>query len=118
VLIVEDEALIADMLQTMLENLGFTVVGSAATIESALKMATDREIDAAVLDVNLRGEKIDPVADLLRTRGIPMIFATGYGTSGSVAPGTQVITKPYTEERLATALRACLQDGGKDGSAP
>ncbi len=113
ILIVEDESIIADMLQAMLEDLGVLVVGPAGTIAEAMAMAKTAAIDAAILDVNLRGEKIDPVAESLRQRQIPLVFATGYGGGAAdTACGAPIITKPYTIERLASALAACLAPSG------
>lgn len=109
ILVVEDEALIAVMVEDMLSEMGSTVVGPAATIEQALALARDQDIDGAVLDVNVRGERIDPVADALAARGVPMLFATGYGevrlASGAA---TTVIDKPYTQEKLARGLAAAM----------
>jgi DNA-binding NtrC family response regulator len=109
VLVVEDEALIAVMVEDMLLEMGSVVVGPAASIESALELARREEIDAAVLDVNVRGERIDPVADVLMARGVPVLFATGYGevrlASGAAAT---VIDKPYTQDKLARGLAAAM----------
>lgn len=109
ILVVEDEALIAVMVEDMLTEMGCSVVGPAATIESALALARSEELDGAVLDVNVRGERIDPVADALMARGVPMLFATGYGevklASGATAT---VIDKPYTQEKLARGLAAAI----------
>lgn len=114
VLIVEDEALIAIMLEDMLEELGATVAGSAGTISKGLAMADSAELDVAILDVNVRGESISPVADILRGRGVPTIFATGYGSGISdIAKGAPVIDKPYSPEKLHAALAAAL-DGGRE----
>lgn len=109
ILVVEDEALIAVMVEDMLLELGSHVVGPAATIEAALELARSAEIDAAVLDVNVRGERIDPVAEALMARGIPVLFATGYGEV-RLASGVQttVIDKPYTQDKLARGLAAAM----------
>jgi CheY-like chemotaxis protein len=105
ILLVEDEVLIAEMVVDMLIDLGATVVGPATTLAKGLALAGSAQIDAAVLDVNLRGERIDPIADILDGRGIPVLFATGYGTAvGTNRQGSPVIDKPYTQERLASAL--------------
>ena len=109
ILLVEDEVLIAEMVVDMLIGLGATVVGPATSLASGLSLARSEEIDAAVLDVNLRGESIDPVAELLEGRGIPLLFATGYGmAAGSTRRNAPVIDKPYTQERLASALARAL----------
>lgn len=109
VLVVEDEALIAVMVEDMLIDMGSEVVGPAATIATALELARTEELDAAVLDVNVRGERIDPVAEVLMARGIPVLFATGYGEVrlASGAPAT-VIDKPYTQDKLARGLAAAM----------
>ena len=109
ILVVEDEALIAVMVEDMLTELGSREVGPAATIEAALELARSAEIDAAVLDVNVRGERIDPVAETLLARGIPVLFATGYGEV-RLASGVQttVIDKPYTQDKLARGLAAAM----------
>lgn len=109
ILVVEDEALIAVMVEDMLSELGSIVVGPAATIEQALTLLAHEEIDAAVLDVNIRGERIDPVAEALAARGVPMLFATGYGEvrlANGVA--ATVIDKPYTQEKLARGLATAM----------
>jgi CheY-like chemotaxis protein len=109
ILIVEDEAIVADMLQMMLEELDMLIVGPAGTVAQALDLAEREPLDAAILDVNLRGEKIDPVADALRGRKIPLLFATGYGQGAAdAAQGAPILTKPYTQERLTAALAVCL----------
>lgn len=112
ILVVEDEALIAVMVEDMLTDMGSKVVGPAATIEQALALARSDTLDGAVLDVNVRGERIDPVADALAERGVPMLFATGYGevrlASGN--PAT-VIDKPYTQEKLARGLAIAMAQG-------
>jgi len=81
VLIVEDESLIAMLAEDFLIELGVTVVGPATTIDGAIAMIETQEIDAAVLDLNIRGERSDRVADALRLRGIPIVCATGMDRS-------------------------------------
>lgn len=109
VLVVEDEALVAVMVADMLEELGVVVVGPAGTLEEGLALAQHETLDAAVLDVNLRGERIDPVAEVLAARGIGFVFATGYGEApkGPFA-ATPIIDKPYGVERLAELLRSVI----------
>jgi CheY-like chemotaxis protein len=109
VLVVEDEALLAALVEDMLTELGATVVGPAATIKKGLALAENEEIDAAVLDVNIRSERIDPVTHLLRARSIPVVFATGYGAAAvDGAADSPVLEKPYTKEKLAAALATAL----------
>ena len=111
VLVVEDEALIAAMVEDMLVDLGAVVVGPAATIERGLAFATNEELDAALLDVNIRAARIDPVAAVLRSRGIPVVFATGYGQSAfAQSTGAPILEKPYTQEKLGHALSEALGD--------
>jgi len=119
VLLVEDEVLIAEMVVDMLEGLGATVIGPATSLETGLSLAGSEEIDAAVLDVNLRGKRIDPIADLLIARGVPVVFATGYGKAAGTARGrVEAIDKPYTQDRLANALwRAMATPQAAGGNA-
>ena len=110
ILVVEDEALIAAMVEDMLAELGAVVVGPATTLAKGLALAGSEVLDAAVLDVNIRDERIDPVAALLRSRGVPMVFATGYGASAVVGLATpRIIDKPYTQDKLAHALSELLK---------
>ena len=82
ILIVEDEMLVAMNVEDMLLDLGHEVAGIASRLAPALALAAEAEIDAAILDVNLAGEASFPVAELLDERGIPFLFATGYGLQG------------------------------------
>lgn len=84
VLVVEDEALIAMTMADVLEEAGCTVVGPMPRLDLAVKAAHEEKIDAALLDVNLAGEAVFPVADVLEGRKIPFIFLTGYGTPDSL----------------------------------
>lgn len=106
VLVVEDEMLVAMAIEEMLERFGCTVVGVEARVRRALEFASRESVDAAVLDVNLAGEKVFPVAEALARRGVPFVFSTGYGAAGVDAdfPGAPVLQKPYPEEALARAL--------------
>jgi len=105
-LIVEDEFLIAMMLEDMLVELGCVVAAVAASPTQALDAIPKIEIDAAVLDVNLDGADSFGIAAALRERRVPFLFATGYG--GSRVPPEfatyQFIQKPYRIEELADAL--------------
>ena len=79
ILVVEDEYMIADDLQRDLEKQGAKVVGPVPSVADALNLLVGEGVlDGAILDVNLRGEKVFPVVDLLRERGVPMVFTTGY----------------------------------------
>lgn len=110
ILIVEDEAMIAMLVEDMLADLGCAVIGPAHDLGSALALAEEATIDAAVLDVNLGGQTSFAVADALRRRGAPVIFATGYGEAG-LRPGdagAPVLRKPYRARDLEAALRKVL----------
>jgi CheY-like chemotaxis protein len=110
VFIVEDEALILDTLQDMLEGLGCNVVESALRIDEALAKLASLDFDVAILDVNVAGHRIDPVADLLAKRGLPFVFASGYGRGSLPAAHRQsvLLTKPYRKADLRAALDAVL----------
>ena len=106
VLVVEDEMMVSMLIEDMLSELGCHVVGPASRLEDALALAQDAEMDCAVLDVNLGGQPIFPLADLLRQRGLPFAFATGYGDAGvrDVDRGAPVLQKPFREGDLARVL--------------
>jgi CheY-like chemotaxis protein len=110
VLVLEDEALIAVMVEDMLIDLGVMVLGPVGDIERGVALASSEIIDAALLDVNIRSKRVDPVAAVLKSRGIPVVFATGYGRSNADESAV-VIEKPYTQERLAIALSTALDRG-------
>ncbi|WP_293452907.1 HWE histidine kinase domain-containing protein [Phenylobacterium sp.] len=109
VLIVEDAVLLALELETALSEAGATVIGPAYELEEALALL-DRPIDAAVLDANLNGRSVTPVAEALAARKVPFVFATGYGETGG-APGgfdAPVIRKPYDVTQVAAAVAELL----------
>jgi CheY-like chemotaxis protein len=108
VLVVEDEGPVALLVETMLEDLGCAVVLSAASIREALELVRRGGFDVALLDVNLAGEKVFPVADELRRLGVPFAFASGYGADG-LRPDLKdvpIIQKPFQLGDLEAALRA------------
>ena len=109
-LIVEDEALVAMMVADMLADFGATSTHVASSLSQGLEAATDAVFDAAILDINLNGDRSDPIADALRAKGVPIVFATGYGDAASTDDGAPVIAKPYTEESLAAALRRAMRE--------
>lgn len=110
VLVVEDEAMIAMMLEDFLESFGCVVVANASRLEEALTKAADVQADVAMLDVNLAGKLSYPVADILRNRNIPVLFVTGYGTVGlpEHLKGVPVLGKPFVAEKLARMLEMAL----------
>ena len=79
VLIVEDEYFLAQDLVDFFQDLGVQVLGPAASVSEALKLLESAEVQGAILDVNLRGERVYPVADVLRQKHVPFVFASGYG---------------------------------------
>jgi PAS domain S-box-containing protein len=110
VLIVEDAVLLAMELEGGLAEAGAEVVGPAYELEEAIRLL-DQPIDAAVLDANLNGHSVTPVAEALAKRGTPFVFATGYGDAGG-APGgfdAPVIRKPYDVTQVAAAVAELLQ---------
>jgi CheY-like chemotaxis protein len=106
ILIVEDEMTIALMIEDMLTDLGHEVAAMAMRLPQALALAQTADIDFAILDVNLDGRMSFPVADVLSDRGVPFVFATGYGSAGVDPPykGRTVIRKPFDMSDLKTAI--------------
>ncbi len=113
VLIVEDAVLLAWELEVGLTEAGAKVVGSAAEVGEAMSMA-DQPLDCAVLDANLNGESVRPVAEALAKRGVPFIFATGYGENRGAPEGFDVpiIRKPYDITQIVSALVEITGRGG------
>ena len=110
ILIVEDEPLIAMMLEDFLETLGHSIAASCDNLSDAMKHAADGEFDVAILDVNLKGESVWPVAHQLKARGVPFIIASG----GHVEPPPSefatapMLEKPYTIDRITPALEEAV----------
>ncbi len=106
VLVVEDEMMVSMLIEDMLDDLGCKVVGPASRLEEAIELVNSTELDCAVLDVNLGGQPIFPLADILRAKGAPFAFATGYGDAGlrEVDRGSPVLQKPFRESDLARIL--------------
>ena len=105
VIIVEDAILLAMELEAGLQEAGVEVIGSAALVDEAMALV-DTPMDAAVLDCNLNGESVIPVAEALAARGVPFLFATGYGESRGAPEGfdAPIIRKPYDVAQIASAL--------------
>lgn len=106
ILVVEDEPLVAMMIEDMLAEMGHVIARVASRLEDGLDAAAGGEFDAAVLDVNLGGESSFEIAERLRDRAIPFVFATGYGSAGVLDrfSGTPVLHKPFRDDELARAL--------------
>ena len=110
VLIVEDEAAISILMEDMLVDFGTEIVGPAARMEDAIRLAREADVDLGVLDINLAGEATYPVADVLRARGIPFVFATGYNVNAlpECFRGSPTLQKPFTFSTFEETLRAAL----------
>jgi CheY-like chemotaxis protein len=108
VLLVEDELMIRMLLDGMLTDLGHTVAAEAGGIEEAIALANEADFDVAILDVNLNGQPITPVVEILIRRGLPFVFATGYGTRGipEAYRANPTLQKPFQAEALAHAIEA------------
>ncbi len=105
------------LLEGMLEDLGHTIAGQAGTIEEALTLANQAEFDVALLDVNLNGKPITPVVAVLAARGLPFVFASGYGQRGVPEEyrDSPALQKPFQAEALAAALEAATVDAPNVG---
>lgn len=113
VLLVEDETLVAMLLEDMIADLGGTVVASASRVARALDFVQDAavQIDLAVLDVNLAGEESFPIASALAERGVPLAFSTGYGNAGLPERwrGRPTLQKPFTQDQVTSVLVEALE---------
>jgi CheY-like chemotaxis protein len=83
ILVVEDEMLIAILIEVILQELGCHVVGPVSRLDAAMRLAHEEPLDAAILDVSIRGGQVYPVAEKLLARNIPFVLASGYGELGS-----------------------------------
>jgi CheY-like chemotaxis protein len=110
VLVVEDEYLIRMLLEDMLADLGYAVAAAVGSIAEASELAANGEFGAAILDVNLDGNEIFPVADILKERGLPFVFVTGYGerTLPERYRDHPTLQKPFEIDQLAAALSGLL----------
>jgi len=108
ILVIEDEMLIAMLLEDMLSDLGHEVVGAVTRVNDALTAVTRDDFDIAILDLHLNGQSAYPVADALIDRGVPFAFATGYGESGLPEKyrGRPILQKPFAREDLEATLKA------------
>ena len=106
VFLVEDEVMIRMMVADMLQELGYSVAAEAGEINEAIRLAQSTDFDLAILDVNVNGKVISPVADLIRARNLPFIFATGYGSSGLPEEyrDRPALQKPFQIETLARVI--------------
>ena len=114
ILVVEDEMLIALSIEETLQGLGCVVVGPVGKLDAALRLAGEEALDAAVLDVTVRGGHVYPVAERLAARGVPFVLASGYG-EWALPENLQDrprLTKPFTPRELGEQARA-LCGGGR-----
>jgi len=111
VFLVEDEVMIRMMVADMLEELGYGIAAQAGEISEALRLAQSTDFDFAILDVNVNGKVISPVADLIKARNRPFIFATGYGSSGLPEEyrDRPSLQKPFQIETLARVIENTLK---------
>ena len=111
VLLVEDEVMIRMMVADMLQELGYTIAAEAGEIGEAMRLAQTTYFDLAILDVNVNGKVISPVADLLKANNRPFIFATGYGSSGLPEEyrDRPSLQKPFQVETLGKVIEATLR---------
>lgn len=110
VLVVEDEYLIRMLLEDMLVDVGYTIAAAVGSIAEARQHAISDTFDVAILDVNLDGEDVFPVAEILAKRGLPFVFVTGYG-EGSLPDsyrGRPALQKPFHAEQLKATLAGLL----------
>lgn len=112
IFLVEDEALIRMMVVDMLEELGHDVVAEAGSIEAAEPLARTAVFDLGVFDINVGGVIITPIAEIVEARGLPFIFASGYGPEGrpSLFNDKPVVRKPFVIEQLKAQIDAALAE--------
>jgi len=106
ILLVEDEALVLMLLEDMLDEMGHAVAGTATDLAEAIELARNANYDLAIIDINLKGERTFPVAEIVQSRNLPLIFSTGYADEAidqrfSAIP---VLQKPFDDRSLAGAL--------------
>jgi CheY-like chemotaxis protein len=111
VFLVEDEVMIRMMVADMLDELGYSVAAEAGEINEAIKLAQSTEFDIAILDVNVNGKVISPVAELIKARNRPFIFATGYGSQGLPEEyrDRPALQKPFQLETLGKMIEGALK---------
>ncbi len=117
VLVVEDEMMIAMLIEDMLDEFGCRLVGPATSVPRALELIGNQSIEVAILDLNLDGKDTYAIADALQRNNVPFIFATGYGSAGlrQEYENRPVLQKPFQQKDLETALADAL--AGSNGDA-
>ena len=111
VLVIEDEALVAMLIEDMIHDSGDEMVGSASRLSDALALAQETQADVALLDINLGGVLAYPVADVLRQRGVPIVFTSGYGSAGLIErfQDCPMLDKPFDQPSLEHAIHTVLR---------
>ena len=111
ILLVEDEALIRMMISEMVEELGHIVVAEAGTIEAGQHLAETATFDLAILDINIAGSNIQPIAEIIEKRSLPFLFVTGYGAKGLPEPfrARPVLDKPCFLPQLKQEIDLVLR---------
>ena len=120
ILVVEDELMVAMALEMVLADAGYDVVGPIGRMEQALETAAQENVDFALLDVNVRGEEVFPVANILADRGVPFTFLTGYDRSSLPAAlaEAQILSKPFKARELLAAVNAMVSSARHPHHAP
>lgn len=110
VLLVEDETMIRMLVSDMLSDLGYVIAAEAGDIDQAIKLAQSAKFDLAILDVNVNGKIISPVAEAVALRNLPFVFATGYGAEGLPEKYRDypALQKPFKIETLQQAIETAL----------
>lgn len=111
VLLVEDEVMIRMMVADMLEELGYVIAGESGDIDEGIRLVQAIDFDIAILDVNVNGRVITPVAEAVQMRGLPFVFATGYGAQGLPEKfrDRPTLQKPFQIETLARTIETVLK---------
>jgi CheY-like chemotaxis protein len=107
ILVAEDEALVLMEIEHMLGELGCEIVGPVSTVAAAIAAIRQNDLDGALLDMNLRGERVAPAAEELLARGVQFILCTGYASAAGDEPalkGAPRLTKPFTLQSLGAAM--------------
>ena len=119
VLLVEDELVVAMLFEEMLADLGCKVVGPISRLDAARQAIADHKVDCALLDINVHGEPVYPLVELLDKRAVPFAFVTGYGAGGVETPFDKrpVVQKPFMASELKSVLQRLLGARGKKPAA-
>ena len=110
-LIIEDESMVAMLIEDMFGDLGWEIAGIASRLDEAMDKVSSLSFDLAILDVNLNGEESYPLAEELQRKGTPFILSTGYGTTSlpRSMQGVPVLSKPFDQSDLERALKTALK---------